>query len=458
MSSCYMCVFDLVCECVSVLCVCVCLYVCVLCVWRITFVTVYMFGVVSVCPRVFRGVGQIRIWSSGIKPPGDLTSTKKETSIVDPQAFFELSPKEQRLAVRARHEKEVESIREKRAEMDQLSHHVPGFSAMSLGERLKVEKGLKAPLDVKAYFELIGFDVRRNELYAPHPQVGPAAALVPFGRNFFFPFAWGVCLVSQIGYMPNFATLCAGALAAISIRIAATAGVAAHLPVFEMDESKFYRITTINLVLTAALGTSAATALMALVVNPAYACVLVPACGAVTYWLPQYAPLTAAAGGILGTLTGPYISQLGWLEILPVQASIMAAAACSHYVFHQQGKNALLASVGVAALGSSAVLSGMHKMFYPFYALGGLQLIGTAVQNFHVRSGYGAGRRTRSGWFKDFPPGSQQAIFGGFVLLAMLLGRRYSHRVGLVIRDRETDSLNLDKRVTGEVTVGVLSQ
>ena len=376
--------------------------------------------------------------------------------VVDPQAFYALSPEAQKAALRQRHEQEIEAVRDKRAEMDQLSNHVPGFNAMSLGERLKVEKGLKAPLDVKAYFELIGFDVRRNELYAPHPQIGPAIKLVPFGRNFFFPFAWGVCLVSQIGYMPQFTVFAAGALAALAMRIASTAGTAVYLErsnlVPDFDESKFYRIPTQNLALTAALGTSAATAAMALVVNPTVACLAVPICAAVTYRFPQYAPITAAAGAVLGSLTGPYTAVLPWEQILPVQASVLMAAACSHYVFHQEGKNAAIAAVGVAALASSSLFAGMHKMFYPFFSLASLQIVGTAFQNFHVRSEY-SGRRSRASWYKDFPPGSQQAIFGGFVLVAMLLGRRYSHRVGLIIRDRETDELELDKRETGMANI-----
>ena len=402
---------------------------------------------------------QIRISSSGKLPPPassrtDALAEDKERRVFDPKAFYELSPDEQREATRVRHEKEIAAIRDRRAEMDQVSHHVPGFNAMSLGERLKVEKGLNAPLDMKAYFELMGFDMRRNELYAAHPQIGPAAKVTPFGRNFFFPFAWGVCLVSQIGFMPDFSVFAAGASAAVAMRIAATAGVAAsrelagdQVPMF--DEKKFYRIPTKNLLLVAAMGTSAATALMALVVNPWYLSALVPACASFTYCFPQYAPLTAAVGGVLGSLTGPYVETLAWDKILPVQASVLTAAACSHYVFHMEGQRAAVGVLGALALGSSAVFGGMHKMFYPFFSLASLQIVGTAMQNFHVRSSYGAGRRVRSSWFKDFPPGSQQAIFGFLVLVAMLLGRRYSHRVGLIIRDRETDTMNLDKRDLG---------
>ena len=376
--------------------------------------------------------------------------TPKQVS-VDPQVFYSLTPEQQRELTRKRYEKEIQSIQDRRAELDQVSHHVPGFNQMTLAERLKVEEGLKAPKDVKAYLELMGFDVRRNELYPVHPQIGPAAKVTPYGRNFFFPFSWGVCLVSQIGFMPDVSVFAAGAVAAVAMRIATTAAVAAHRDykgqVEHFDETKFFRIPTENLVMTAAIGTSVATSMMALVVNPWYAAALVPACGAFTWFFPQYAPLTAAVGGILGSLTGPYVEYLPWDKILPVQASVLAAAACSHYVFHMEGVKASVAALGSVSLGSAAVLAGMHKMFYPFFSLASVHMIGTAIQNFHVRSDYGTGRRGgRTGWYKDFPPGSQQAIFGFFVFMAMILGRRYSHRVGLIIRDRETDDMNLDKR------------
>jgi len=333
--------------------------------------------------------------------------------------------------------------------MDQLSHHVPGFNQLSLEERLKVEKGLKAPLDVKAYLELFGFDLRRNELYPYHPQIGPAVKVTPYGRNFFFPFAWGVCLVSQIGFMPDFSVFAAGAVAAVAMRIATTAGVAAHRDykglVEHFDESKFFKIPTQNLVLTACLGTSVATAAMALVCNPWYVSLAVPACASLTWMFPQYAPLTAAVGGILGSFTGPYMDQVAWEKIIPVQASVLAGAACSHYVFTMEGTKASVAALGSLSLGTAAALAGMHKMFYPFFSLASVQMIGTALQNFHVRSEYN-GRRVRSGWYKEIPPGGQQAIFGLVMFVAMLMGRRYSHRVGLIIRDRETDTMNLDKR------------
>ena len=209
--------------------------------------------------------------------------------------------------------------------------------------------------------------------------------------------------------------------------------------------------------MTAAVGASAATALMALVVTPWYASLLVPACAGLTWKFPQYAPLTAAVGGILGSLTGPYMDQLAWAKILPVQASVLAGAACSHYVFHMEGKKASIAAVGVASLGSAAVMAGMHKMFWPFYSLAGVQMIGTALQNYHVRSEYN-GRRVRSGWYKDIPPGGQQALFGFALFVAMILGRRYSHRVGLVVRDRETDTLNLDKRQGAMASLGGVAQ
>lgn len=382
-------------------------------------------------------------------PDSFLSSDNKRKELRDPRAFYSLTSEEQREVMRQRNEEEIARIRARREELDQVSHHVPGFNQMSLPERLKVEKGLKAPLDVKAYLELAGFDVRRDELYPVHPQVGPAAKATPLGRNFFFPYAWGVCLVSQIGHMPDLTTFAAGATAAVAMRIAATAGVAAHTEYKGQgelfDETKFFKIPTENLIMTAAMGTSVATLMMGLVVNPWYASVLVPACGVVTWFFPQYAPLTAAVGGILGSLTGPYVELLPWEKILPVQASVLAGAACSHYVFHMEGKKASVAAMGVASLGSAAVLAGMHKMFWPFYSLAGVQMIGTALQNFHVRSVYN-GRRVRSGWFKDFPPGSQHAIFGFLIFVAMMLGRRYSHRVGLIIRDRDTDSMNLDKR------------
>jgi hypothetical protein len=386
------------------------------------------------------------------KPTGTLPSDEAPKQVsVDPQVFYSLTPEQQRELVRKRYEKEIQAIQDRRAELDQVSHHVAGFNQMTLAERLKVEEGLKAPKDVKAYLELLGFDVRRNELYPVHPQVGPAAKVTPYGRNFFFPFSWGVCLVAQIGFMPDISVLAAGAVAGVAMRVATTAAVAAHGEykgeVEHFDETKFFRIPTENLVMTAAIGTSVATTMMALVVNPWYAAALVPACGAFTWFFPQYAPLTAALGGILGSLTGPYLEYLPWEKILPVQASVLTAAACSHYVFHMEGAKATVAALGTLSLGSAAVLSGMHKMFYPFFSLASLQMIGTAIQNFHVRSDYGTGRRGgRTGWYKDFPPGSQQAIFGFFVFFAMILGRRYSHRVGLIIRDRETDDLALDKR------------
>lgn len=348
-----------------------------------------------------------------------------------------------------RHVREIEAIQTRRAEMDAVSHHTPGFNQLTLEEKLKVEKGLNAPLDVKAYLELIGFDVRRNELYPVHPQIGPAAAVTPYGRNFFYPFAWGVCLMSQIGYMPDFSVLLGGAVAATAMRVGAVAAVAAKKDsstVF-VDESKFFKIPTQNLFLTAAIGTSVATASMALLVHPWYACLLIPVNGVVTWCFPKYAPFTAAVGGILGSLTGPYVGNLPWEKILPVQAAIVSTAACSHYVFHMEGRKATLAALGVASLGTAAVLAGMHKMFYPFYAIAGLQILATAVQNFHVNSDYGAGRRNiRSEWFKRVPPGAQQGFFGLVVFIALLVGRRYSHRTGIVIRDRETDSLNLDGR------------
>ena len=383
------------------------------------------------------------------KPTQPLADLPQKQVSIDPQVFYSLSPEEQRDLIRQRYEKEIQAIQDRRAELDQVSHHVPGFNQMTLAERLKVEDGLKAPKDVKAYLELLGFDVRRNELYPVHPQVGPAAKVTPFGRNFFFPFSWGVCLVSQIGYMPDISVFAAGAVAAVAMRIATTAAVAGHgdYKVDHFDDTKFFRIPKENLVMTAAIGTSVATTMMALVVNPWYASALVPACGAFTWFFPQYAPLTAAVGGILGTLTGPYVEHLPWDKILPVQASVLAGAACSHYVFHMEGKKASIAALGTVSLGSAALLAGMHKTFYPFFSLASLQLVGTALQNFHVRSDYGNGRRGgRTNWYKDFPPGSQQAIFGFFVFFAMILGRRYSHRVGLIIRDRETDDLNLDKR------------
>ena len=404
---------------------------------------------------------QLRISSSSSKPPvvppestpstqsDESPSTQSQPRNLDPRQFYELTPEEQRAATRVRHEREIDQIRARREELDQVSHHVPGFNQLSLAERLKVEKGLKAPLDVKAYLELLGFDVRRNELYAVHPQIGPAAKITPYGRNFFFPYAWGVCLVSQIGFMPDVTTILAGAVAAVAMRVAATAGIAAHRDykneVGIFDETKFFKIPTENLVLTAAIGTSVATLAMGLVATPWYASMLVPACGAITYLMPQYAPLTAAVGGILGSLTGPYMDELAWAKIIPIQASVLAGAACSHYVFHMEGVKASVAALGVASLGSAAVLAGMHKMFYPFYSLAGVHMVGTAIHNYHVRSEYN-GRRVRTGWFKDFPPGSQQAIFGFFMLVALGLGRGYSHRVGLIIRDRDTDSMNLDKR------------
>jgi hypothetical protein len=402
--------------------------------------------------------GQVRISSSSSSVPPPKTGTKSIVSqdpnssvSQHPQSFYELTPEQQRELIRERYENEIKEIQDRRAELDKVSNHVPGFNQMSLPERLKVEKGLQAPLDVKAYLELLGFDVRRNELYPVHPQIGPAARVTPYGRNFFFPFSWGVCLVSQIGFMPDFSVFLAGAVAALAMRVATTAAVAAHREyrgkVEYFDETKFFKIPTQNLIMTAAIGTSVATATMALIVNPWYASMLVPACGAVTWFLPQYAPFTAAVGGILGSLTGPYMDALNWEKILPVQASILAGAACSHYVFHMEGQKASVAALGAASLGSAAVLAGMHKMFYPFFSLASVQMIGTALQNFHVRSDYGSGRRGgRTGWFKDFPPGSQQAIFGFFVFISMILGRRYSHRVGLVIRDRETDGMGLDKR------------
>ena len=415
---------------------------------------------------------QFRISSSSSKPPTETQGVVAETTDksevapevekrLNPRGFYELSPEEQREALRLRYEKEIDQVRARREEMDQVSHHVPGFNQLSLEERLKVEKGLKAPLDVKAYLELFGFDVRRNELYAVHPQIGPAAKATPYGRNFFFPYSWGVCLVSQIGLVPDLSVFAIGAAAAVAMRIATTAGVAAHNEysgsVTHFDESKFFRIPTQNLVMTAAVGASAATALMALVVTPWYASLLVPACAGLTWKFPQYAPLTAAVGGILGSLTGPYMDQLAWAKILPVQASVLAGAACSHYVFHMEGKKASIAAVGVASLGSAAVMAGMHKMFWPFYSLAGVQMIGTALQNYHVRSEYN-GRRVRSGWYKDIPPGGQQALFGFALFVAMILGRRYSHRVGLVVRDRETDTLNLDKRQGAMASLGGVAQ
>lgn len=388
----------------------------------------------------------------------DLTSVRMETSVpiespekklINPQRFFDLTPEEQRELMRLRYEREIEQIRARREEMDQVGHHVPGFNQLSLEERLKVEKGLQAPLDVKAYLELFGLDIRRNELYPVHPQIGPAAKVTPYGRNFFFPYAWGVCLVSQIGLTPDVSVFLAGAVAALAMRVATTAGVAAHRDykdqVEHFDETKFFRIPTQNLMATAALGTSVATAAMALVINPWYASLVVPACAGITWAFPQYAPLTAAVGGILGSLTGPYMDQLAWEKILPVQASVLAGAACSHYVFHMEGTKATIAGLGSLSLGTAAVLSGMHKMFWPFFSLASVQMVGTALQNYHVRSEYN-GRRVRSNWFKEIPPGGLQAIFGLMMFGAMLMGRRYSHRVGLVIRDRDTDDMTLDKR------------
>jgi hypothetical protein len=405
---------------------------------------------------------QVRVTSSGQPPqsskeqqvaPVDVKDSAPteapEKKLLNPRKFFELTPEEQREVMRQRYEREIEQIRTRKEEIDQVGHHVPGFNQLSLEERLKVEKGLKAPLDVKAYLELMGFDIRRNELYPVHPQIGPAVKVTPYGRNFFFPFAWGVCLVSQIGFMPDVSVFVAGAVAALAMRVATTAGVAAHRDykgqVEHFDEAKFFRIPTQNLVFTAALGTSVATAAMAMVVNPWHASLVVPACAGITWMFPQYAPFTAAMGGILGSLTGPYMDQLAWEKILPVQASVLAGAACSHYVFHMEGTKASVAGLGALSLGSAAILAGMHKMFYPFFSLASVQMIGTALQNYHVRSEYN-GRKVRSGWFKDLPPGGQQAIFGFMMLIAMILGRRYSHRVGLVIRDRDTDGMNLDKR------------
>jgi len=383
------------------------------------------------------------------KPDDSLPASEPEKKLADPQKFFELSPEQQRAVMRERNEKEIDQIRARREEMDQLSHHVPGFNQLSLEERLKVEKGLKAPSDVKAYLELLGFDIRRNELYPYHPQIGPAVKVTPYGRNFFFPYAWGVCLVSQIGFMPDFSVFLAGAVAAVAMRIATTAGVAAHRDykgqIEHFDESKFFKIPTQNLVLTAALGTSVATAAVALVCNPWYVSLAVPACAGLTWMFPQYAPLTAAVGGILGSFTGPYMDQVAWEKILPVQASVLAGAACSHYVFTMEGTKASVGMLGTMSLGTAAALAGMHKMFYPFFSLASVQMVATAFQNYHVRSEYN-GRRVRSGWFKDIPPGGQQAIFGFIMFVGMLMGRRYSHRGGLVIRDRETDSMNLDKR------------
>jgi hypothetical protein len=397
--------------------------------------------------------------SSASKPPSSeddiaryedrAPASESEKQPVDPRKFFDLTPDEQREALRAKNERDIAEIRARREEMDQVSHHVPGFNQLSLGERLKVEKGLKAPLDVKAYLELAGFDLRRNELYPYHPQIGPAVKVTPYGRNFFFPYAWGVCLVSQIGFMPDVSILAAGAVAGLAMRIATTAGVAAHREykgqVEHFDESKFFRIPTENLMLTAALGTSVATAAMALVCNPWYVSVSVPLCAGLTWFFPQYAPLTAAVGGILGSFTGPYLDQLAWEKILPVQASVLAGAACSHYVFTMEGTKASVAALGTLSLGTAAALAGMHKMFYPFFSLASVQMVATALQNYHVRSEYN-GRRVRSGWYRDIPPGGQQAIFGLMVLVGMMMGRRYSHRVGLVIRDRDTDTMNLDKR------------
>jgi hypothetical protein len=376
--------------------------------------------------------------------------TETPTTSLDPQKFYELTPEEQREVLARRYEREIAQIQARRAELDAVSHHTPGFNQLSLGEKLKVEKGLDAPKDVKAYLELLGFDVRRNEIYPVHPQVGPAAKVTPYGRNFFYPYAWGVCLVSQIGYMPDVSVLLAGAVAAGAMRVGATAAVAAHNeikagPIY-VDEAKFFRIPTENLVLTAAIGTSVATASLALVVNPWYACALVPLNGIVTWYLPQYAPLTAAVVGILGSLTGPYVEFLPWEKILPVQAAVLTGAACSHYVFHMEGQKATVAALGVASLGTAAVLSGMHKMFYPFYAAAGLQIVGTALQNFHVKSEYAGRRNIRSEWYKKVPPGSQQAFFGFMVFLAMIMGRRYSHRQGIILRERATDNLNLDSR------------
>lgn len=377
--------------------------------------------------------------------------TPEVTAPADPQKFFALTPEEQRDIMRVRHEKEIEAIQTRRAEMDTVSEHTPGFNQLTLGEKLKVEKGLNAPLDVKAYLELLGFDVRRNELYPVHPQVGPAAEVTPYGRNFFYPYAWGVCLMSQIGYLPDVGVLLGGGVAAVAMRVGSVAAVAAKRessadPVY-VDETKFFRIPSENLYLTAAIGTSVATASMALLVNPWYACLLIPVNGVVTWYFPQYAPFTAAIGGVLGSLTGPYVGNLPWEKILPIQAAIVTGAACSHYVFHMEGQKATLAALGVASIGTAAVLAGMHKMFYPFYAIAGLQIVTTAVQNFHVKSDYGAGRRNiRSDWFKKVPPGAQQAFFGLVVFVALLVGRRYSHRTGIIIRDRETDTLNLDGR------------
>jgi len=390
---------------------------------------------------------QSRVTFSSSRSPAP--STNHQKNIEESRVFADLSPAEQREAVKLRHEKEIAEIRARREELDQVSHHVPGFSNLSLPERLKVEKGLQAPLDVKAYLELVGFDLRRNELYPVHPQVGPAAKATPYGRNFFFPYAWGVCLVSQIGFMPDFSVMLAGGIAALAMRIAGTAGVAAHREMRgeseKFDESKFFKIPKKNLVMTAVLGTSVATAAIGLVVNPWYVSALVPLSAAVTWIFPQYAPLTAASGAILGSFTGPYLDSVPWEKVLPVQASVLAGAACSHYVFHMQGSRTSLATVGTVSLASAAIFSGMHKMFYPFFALGSLHLVGTALQNFHVRSNYN-GRRMRSAWFKEVPPGGQQAVFGFFILVALLLGRGYSHRVGLVVRDRDTDSVNLDPR------------
>ena len=380
---------------------------------------------------------------------GNAVVPEPEKKIQDGRAFFDLSMEDQRELIRLRNEKEISQIRARREELDQISHHVPGFTNISLPERLKVEKGLKAPLDVKAYLELIGFDIRRDELYPVHPQVGPAAALTPYGRNFFFPYAWGVCLVSQIGFMPDFAVMLAGGVAAIAMRIAATAGVAAYREYSgkreEFDESKFFKIPITNLLMTSVVGTSVATAAIGLVVNPWYVSLLVPVSAGLTWVFPQYAALTAASGAIIGSFTGPYVDSIPWEKVLPVQATVLAGAACSHYVFHMEGTRSSIAALGASSIGTAAILSGMHKMFFPFFSMATLQLVGTAMQNHHVRSDFN-GRRVRSAWFKEVPPGGQQAIFGFFMLVALLLGRGYSHRVGLVVRERDTDSLNLDLR------------
>ena len=196
--------------------------------------------------------------------------------------------------------------------------------------------------------------------------------------------------------------------------------------------------------LTSAIGASVATAAMAAVVSPWYMCALIPFNAVVTWFFPQYAPITAAVGTILGTLTGPY--AVDFQTVLPLQASILIGAACSHYVFHMEGKKASVAALGATAIGTAAVFSGMHKMFYPLFGVASVQIVGTALQNYHVASVYGSGRRVRSDWYRKVPPGAQQAFFGFMILCAMLLGRRYSHRTGLIIRERETDSLDLDKR------------